>query len=464
MKRQQLILAITALSLTFGASAAENVYGPFPITVKGYSGDKTDSTSYTGQVARQVLHTSLKKLAAKGDGSNADAVRADMMAYYSGKDAGRAIVDPKTKDSFIVEQTDVDQLSKGKDLRGKTYKGIISGWPGNMTGQEVIDFMIEKAAASKSGFDPLTGFNYPQLISKFAMGAVFYNQAVDNYLDEGLTADNKPNNAAYKEGAHYTGKEHVWDEAFGYFGAPVHAMSLDAKQAYNIAKKKDLSVADYNKDGKIDLVKEMTFGHAYYAADADKSGTDYLHTITKAFIDGRKLISSANGELLSDAQRNELMAHASTIKVNWEKVIAEATFKYAGSVYKDIQKLNVIVESGGDANEAFNDYAKHWGEMKGFAMALEAGGKNLGETDAKLNRLIGFGPALLGGGQVTSIDSDGNYVVGGDMDMGNYSVHMIKLQKLLADAYDLKALKNDATAELAGLVESLGESASAEND
>ena len=79
--------------------------------------------------------------------------------------------------------------------------------------------------------------------------------------------------------------------------------------------------------------------------------------------------------------------------------------------------------------------------MKGFAMALEAGGKSLGETGTKLNRLIGFGPALLGGGQVTSIDGDGNYAVGGDMDMGNYSVHMIKLQKLLADTYGLKALK-----------------------
>ena len=37
-----------------------------------------------------------------------------------------------------------------------------------------------------SAFDPNTGYNYPQLISKFAMGAVFYNQAVDNYLDEKL--------------------------------------------------------------------------------------------------------------------------------------------------------------------------------------------------------------------------------------------------------------------------------------
>ena len=39
-----------------------------------------------------------------------------------------------------------------------------------MTGPEVIEFMIKKAAQTKGGFDPATGYNYPQLISKFAMG------------------------------------------------------------------------------------------------------------------------------------------------------------------------------------------------------------------------------------------------------------------------------------------------------
>ena len=42
------------------------------------------------------------------------------------------------------------------------------------------------------------------------MGAVFYHQACDNYLDEKMGADNKPNDKPYKEGKHYTGKEHSW--------------------------------------------------------------------------------------------------------------------------------------------------------------------------------------------------------------------------------------------------------------
>ena len=57
----------------------------------------------------------------------------------------------------------------------------------------------------------MTYFLIPQLISKFIMGAVFYNQVVDNYLDEKLSADKKPNDKPYKKGAAYTGKEHSWD-------------------------------------------------------------------------------------------------------------------------------------------------------------------------------------------------------------------------------------------------------------
>ena len=459
------LAALIASSLVFGCVFAKpDMYGNYPVTEKSYSGKKKDSTSYTGQVARHVLHNSLKKLAGKGNGNPNPELKATMMSYYSSKDAGRKIIDPTSKGEFKVKQTMVDEISKGKNLKGKTYKGLVNGFPGQMSGPEVFEFLIDKASSSNKGFDPVTGYNYPQLISKFMMGAVFYSQAVDNYLDEKMGADNKPNNKPYKKGAHYTGKEHSWDEAFGYFGAPAHAMALNAKQAYGIAKRKDIKVADANGDGVVDLKTEMTFAHAYYAADSDKAGTKYMHTIVDAFIKGRQLIRDANGAALTDQQRAKLMSYVKVIKTNWERVIAEAAFKYAGSCYKDLEKLRTIVESNGDASKAFAAYGKHWGELKGFLMALETSGRSLGEAGVRMNRLVGYGPVLLGGGQVTGIDSDGNFLIGGNRSMGEYQVHMVKLQKLLGDTFKLKARKNDVTGEMDDLLKSLGSSRAAEND
>ena len=464
--------ALSVLLLSGAAAADGMVYSGFPVTVKGYGGKKTTSVSYGGQIARQVLHDSLKKLAGSGNGKANPDLKAKMMAYFSGKDAGRKILAPATKGKFAIAQGEVDGISKGKNLSGKTYKAAVAGMPNGMTGPELVSFWIDKASSAKKGFDAANGYDYPQLISKFLMGAVFYNQAVDGYLDEYLGATKKPNDKPYKKGAPYTGKEHAWDEAFGYFGTPVHTLRLNPKQVYDIAKRREKAVAaaDMNKDGKIDLKSEMTFGPAYYAAGFDASvydkgnKTSYLHTIAKAFLDGRKLLTAAKGEKLTDAQRATLMGHAKTISDNWEKVLAEATFKYAGSVYKDMVKLKTIVDARGDPAKAFRAYAKHWGELKGFALALQAGKNNLGETATRLNRMIGAGPLLLNASQVVDIDSKGNYVRDQGPAWGEYMLHMAKVQKLLIDKFGVKARNNDVTREMKALSDSLGDKASAEND
>ncbi|MBN41896.1 MAG: DUF4856 domain-containing protein [Alphaproteobacteria bacterium] len=482
MYRNNVLLA-SAISLTLisGGAMADghgDVYGKFPVTVKGYSGSKTSSTSYTGQIARHVLHDSLKKLSGKGSGTADHALKTKMLSYYATKDKGRAIIAPKTKGPFAVKQVAVDDISGGKNLAGKTYKGTIAGMPNGMTGQELVEFWIGKASRAKKGVDTANGYNYPQLISKFIMGAVSYNQAVDNYLDEKLGADKKPNDKPYKKGAPYTGKEHSWDEAFGYFGTPAHTLKLTPRNVYEIAKQGSkskkpedaLNYADYNKDGVVDLKTEMTFGPAYYAAGFDagsygkSNGTNYLHTITRAFLDGRKLISSANGKKLTDSQRSQLMGYARIISSNWEKVLAEATFKYAGSVYNDMAKLQTIIEAKGDTSKALSNYIKHWGELKGFSLALQTGKENLGETATKLNRMVGFGPLMPNLSQVVDIDSNGNYVRDQGGSWGEYMLHMAKIQKLMVDEFSVKAQNKAISGDIADLAKKLGAGNSAEND
>ncbi len=464
--------ALLAPASLHSAVANDDVYADFPVTVKGYSGDKRNSVSYSGQIARHVLHDSLKKLAGKGVGKPDDALKSKLLTYFESGDAGREIVAPAAKGAFAVLQSSVDEISKGPNLAGKTYKGTITGMPNGMTGVELVKFWIDKASAADNGVDEANGYNYPQLISKFIMGAVSYHQAVDNYLDENLEADNKPNDKPYKDGAQYTGKEHSWDEAFGYFGAPAHSLTLTPAQVYAIAKQKDdaLAAADYNKDGKVDLKTEMTFGPAYYAASFDKSTagkdneTKYLHSIVQAFLDGRKVITSAKGEKLTDDQRVKLKEHAASIRKNWENVLAEASYKYAGSVYNDMEKLKTILEANGDTAKVYGDYVKHWGELKGFTLALQTGKENLGETATMINRLIGFGPLLLNQSQVIDLDSKGNYLRDQGLGWGEYMLHMAKLQKLLVDKFGIKAKSNTISGDISALAKSLGASAGAEND
>ena len=445
------------------------MYDNFPVTVKNYGGYKTNSVSYTGQIARHALHESLKKLAGKGNGKPNLALKAKMMSYYDGKGAGRAIISPKGNITFPIVQSSVDQISKKKNLSGKTYKGAIFGMPNQMTGPDLIKFWIGKASSAKKGQDQANGYDYPQLISKFIMGAIFYNQVVDGYLDENLSAKKKPNDKPYKKGAAYTGKEHSWDEAFGYFGAPAHVMSLSAKQVYEIAKKGSkskpksnaLKYADTNKDGKVNLYGEMTHSPAYYAASFDKGGkTSYLKNISKAFLDGRLLLASASGKKLSDTQRASLRAYAAIIEANWEKSIAEAVFKYAGSVYKDLK----LIKAKGVNAKSLKNYIKHWGELKGFSLSLQTGRKNLGETAVKLNRLIGFGPVMPNSSQVTDIDSKGNYVKSQSNGIDNYMVHMLKVQKLLIDKMGVTAQSNNNIASMEAMIKNLGSGAAAEND
>lgn len=463
-----LIGGAAAVALMSGAAMADDmVYADFPITLKGYAGDKTTSESYTGQIARHVLHDSLKKLAGKGTGTADAALKETLTAFFAGKGDDRTIVAPVSKGAFVIAQTKVSDISKGKNIAGKTYKGAVTGMPNGMTGAELVTFWIDKASAAKGGVDTANGYNYPQLISKFILGAMAYNQAVDNYLDENLAADKKPNNKPYGDGARYTGKEHVWDEAFGYFGAPAHTLKLTAADIYAIAKQSEGSekLADYNGDGKIDLYREMVFGPAYYAAGFDKSGkTNYLHGIVQAFLDGRKVITGAAGDALTDAQRDSLMAHARTIETLWQQVLAEAVFKYAGSVYKDLAAMKAVMDANGDLDKSLGNMVKHWGELKGFSLALQTGRTNLGDTAVRLNRLIGFGPVLPNNSQVVDIDRAGNYVKDESIGFDEYMLHMLKVQKLMVDSFGIKARNGDALADLGDLAGKLGNSNSAEND
>ena len=99
--------SIISIALLSNVSFADDtVYGKFPVTLKGYSGSKTNSVSYTGQIARHALHDSLKKLAGKGNGQPNQALKAQMMSYFQNKDQTTLKGIPiETKERIVSEQT-----------------------------------------------------------------------------------------------------------------------------------------------------------------------------------------------------------------------------------------------------------------------------------------------------------------------------------------------------------------------
>ena len=122
------------------------------------------------------------------------------------------------------------------------------------------------------------------------------------------------------------------------------------------------------------------------------------------------------------------------------------------------------MDSNGNIDKAFRKYGKHWGELKGFSMALQAGRKNLGEVAVKMNRMIGYGPLLPNGSQVVDVDANGDFIKDQGKSMGEYMLHMLKIQKLMVQEFGVKARANDKLASIKGLIEKVGKGDSAEND
>ena len=105
-------ITASALAICISASAltAHHFYGPYPVTLKGYDGDKTNSVSYGGQIARQAMEQSLKKLFWN---------MRILMQYFSGPTKDLAIIAPASKDGFKVKQTTIGELSSSANLEGK---------------------------------------------------------------------------------------------------------------------------------------------------------------------------------------------------------------------------------------------------------------------------------------------------------------------------------------------------------
>jgi hypothetical protein len=348
-----------------------------------------------------------------------------------------APVSQRVFDDIAAEKNLVGKLA-GNDAGGQhaewTVAGAMVGW-GDETPAGLVQWIFQEmeaaAIARANGVyatDPSgaeiatlyvtgTGLDLAELLQKFLLGAIAFSQGADDYLDDdttekGLLADN----TQPVEGKPYTALEHNWDEGFGYFGA---ARDFAAYTDDEIAGKGGRSeyahgYHDTNGDGEIDLRRELNWGHAVNAAKRDRSATtalDLTRDAFDAFVAGRALITVAGGAL-SEAQRVELGRHRDQALQAWEKAIAATVIHYLNAMLGDI-------EDGGD----FATYAKHFSELKGFALSFQFNRRSPLMSDdgadfAELHRLLGTRPAPR--------DAD---------DIADYAINLTAARTLVGAAY-----------------------------
>lgn len=262
------------------------------------------------------------------------------------------------------------------------------------------------------------GLDLRELTQKFLDGAVGYSQGTDDYLDDDLDGKGlNSDNTAAESGRLYSALEHAWDEGFGYFGAtPDYGDYTDDELAAAGGRAEYAKgYHDSNGDGMLDLLTEVNWGHSLNAAKRDRESvtpTDFTADAFLGFRAGRQRITAADGAL-TPAALTALKAERDRAIQAWEKAIAATVVHYVNDVLKDHAKF-------GTADYRFLDHAKHWSELKGFALALQFNPKKLISTTqlTTLHQHLGEAPALPGAANVAS-----------------YRAGLLEVKEILKDAY-----------------------------
>ena len=183
-----------------------------------------------------------------------------------------------------------------KDLSSKTYEEArtdivamfdsIAKYSGKAGGEYGQAGLVTRA--DRTILVDANGMEYAQLIGKGLMGSCFYYQGTSKYLSDNKIGDAVDNTTV--EDGKGTAKEHHFDEAFGYFGAPIDFPT-------------------------------STYGASFWAKYCNKmdavAGTN---EIMNSFIKGRTAISNKNKSDQNDA--------VADIKMQWEKVSAATAIYY----------------------------------------------------------------------------------------------------------------------------------------
>ena len=419
-------------------------------SVEGYG---FENAAYTGQVFRHLLIDDMKSyigsLTERIDNGEIYPVDGDIAAdldFYLAFDSSTSGQVPHGRSTDPTAlQVVYDDVSSGKNLleklAGNDAVGQHADWSSDFVGWgdtspealvhdhvAAIDALAAARTAGEIPVDPSgtpigrvyvspDGVDHQQILDKFLRGGIAFSQATDDYLDDdvegkGLLQDH----VELEEGKEYTALEHSWDEAFGYFGA---ARSYGD---WTDADVKEFGYADVDGDGYVDLTSEYNWGHSVNASKRDVgsvSGTDFSADAFDSFVSGRALLAETAGSELSDDDFATLQGHRDAAVQAWENAIASTVVHYINDTLGDMGRV-------GTDEYSFDDHAKHWSELKGFALTLQFNPRSpLSDDDFEaLHDAIGTAPVL----------SDASTEA-----LDDYAAQLLGARALLGDAYGFDA-------------------------
>lgn len=255
------------------------------------------------------------------------------------------------------------------------------------------------------------GLDLAQLVQKHLNGAVALSQGADDYLDELLIGDKSADNSALAEGKSYTELEHKFDEGYGYFGAAINYLEYSDDEIAGKGGREEFGNGynDFDGNGEIDLNSEYNFGNSTNAAKRDRGTkdnahpTDFTAQAQLAFIEARKLINDNVGTDVAqwateDQERLEALRDQAILA--WEKSIAATVVHYINDTISDDDGDIFDIASGDFTAEQFYTVAKHWSEMKGFALNFQFNPHSpvTAENFANIHELMGDKPVLSADG------------------------------------------------------------------
>ncbi|MCG9761376.1 MULTISPECIES: Ig-like domain-containing protein [Pseudoalteromonas] len=325
---------------------------------------------------------------------------------------------PKTPEGLALHYLDLLQAQLQQFENGSTIKAEHNG----------TEVTLNKLYVTPEGLD------LAQLMQKHLNGAVSLSQAADDYLDDLLIGAKSADNSALAEGKSYTELEHKFDEGYGYFGAAIDYLDYSDDEIAGKGGREAYASGyhDLDKDGKINLLSEFNFGNSTNAAKRDRgtksnvNPTDLTAQAQLAFIEARKLINmnvGTNVAQWSDEDKARLEALRDQALLAWEKSIAATVVHYINDTISDDDGDLDDIASGNFTAEQFYTVAKHWSEMKGFALNFQFNPHSpVEEADfAEIHNLMGDKPEL-------AADK-----------VADYKADLLKAREIIANAYGFDA-------------------------